>query len=80
MEKEKREDFPQENTLKNLQKIHQKIPPVHKERKNVGVGSAVKKDIMLMNVQIGKNILTRSRYYKPLMMEAMKLLKKSMKV
>ena len=79
--RKRKEDFLQENTSKNLQKNHlRKILLVRKERKNVGVGSATKKDIMLMNVQIGRNILTKSRYYKPLIATAMKLLKKSMTV
>nr|KAJ0210838.1 hypothetical protein LSAT_V11C400161630 [Lactuca sativa] len=76
--KRKREDFLQENTSKNLLKKHLKrILPTHKERKNADVGSAMKKDTTLMNVQIGKSSLTRSRYYKLLITEAMKLLKKN---
>nr|KAJ0226835.1 hypothetical protein LSAT_V11C100001590 [Lactuca sativa] len=51
----KREDFLRENTSKNLRKKHLKrILPAHKERKNADVGSAMKKDTTLMNVQIGK--------------------------
>nr|KAJ0189911.1 hypothetical protein LSAT_V11C800453960 [Lactuca sativa] len=40
----------------------------------------MKKDTTPTNVQIEKNTLTKSRFYKPLTMEAMKLLNKSMMV
>nr|KAJ0185387.1 hypothetical protein LSAT_V11C900468470 [Lactuca sativa] len=53
--KRKEENFHQENTSRNHQKKHlRKLLPVRKERKNVGVGSAMKKDATPTNVQIEK--------------------------
>lgn len=53
--KRKEENFHQENTSKNLQKKHlRRLLHVRKERKNVGVGSAMKKDTTPTNVQIEK--------------------------